>query len=89
MHIRRKTRRQTGYGVSLSGYAKSHLRGQNIAMKISFADASYIDCQKSASPGKVIISISAKDASNPLKKTNNAVELTAEEFKKLISDCES
>ena len=55
-------------------------------MKILFADASYIDAQKSANPGKIIISISAKDASNPLKKINNAVELTSEEFKKLIAD---
>jgi hypothetical protein len=55
-------------------------------MKIDFEDKSYISCQKSSSPGKIIIAISAKDGNDPLKKITNAVELTAEEFKKLISD---
>ena len=55
-------------------------------MKINFDDSSYIDCQKSDHPGKIIISISAKDYSNPLKKIINAVELTVEEFKQLLSD---
>lgn len=55
-------------------------------MKIIFDDKSYIDCQKSNEPGKIVVVISAKDYENPLKKITNAVELTAEEFKKLISD---
>lgn len=55
-------------------------------MKISFDDKSYISCQKSAEPGKVVIVISAKDSTDPLKKITNAVELTADEFKKLIAD---
>ena len=55
-------------------------------MKITFEDHSYIDCYKSAEPGKVVLVISAKDGTDPLKKITNAVELTAEEFKKLISD---
>jgi hypothetical protein len=55
-------------------------------MKITFEDKSYIDCQKSNEPGKIIFVISAKDGADPLKKITNAVELTAEEFKKLISD---
>jgi nitrate reductase NapAB chaperone NapD len=55
-------------------------------MKIVFDDKSYIDAQKSDEPGKIIIVISAKDAVNPLKKISNSVELTEEEFKKLISD---
>ena len=55
-------------------------------MKITFEDKSYIDCQKSANPGKIVISISAKDHADPLKKITNAVEITAEEFKQLISD---
>lgn len=54
-------------------------------MKIEFEDKSYIECRKSDSPGKIIIAISAKDHENPLKKITNAVELTAEEFKMLIS----
>jgi hypothetical protein len=55
-------------------------------MKIEFEDKSYIDCQKSSNPGKIIIVISAKDHENPLKKITNAVEITVEEFKRLISD---
>jgi nitrate reductase NapAB chaperone NapD len=55
-------------------------------MKITFDDKSYIECIKSDNPGKIIITISAKDHGDPLKKITNAVEITAEEFKKLISD---
>ena len=55
-------------------------------MKIEFADRSFIECRKSDQPGKIIIIISAKDHENPLKKINNAVELSKEEFKKLLSD---
>jgi hypothetical protein len=53
-------------------------------MKITFSDGSYISCTKSDSPGKIVLSISAKDGNNPLKKINNAVELTMEQFKELI-----
>lgn len=56
------------------------------AMKITFDDKSFIECKKSDNPGKVIISISAKDHTDPLKKITNAVEITIEEFKKLISE---
>lgn len=55
-------------------------------MKIIFEDRSYIDCQKSNNPGKIMISISAKDYIDPLKKITNTIELTLEEFNKLISD---
>lgn len=55
-------------------------------MKITFEDKSFIECAKSDNPGKIVITISAKDHSDPLKKITNAVEITAEEFKKLISD---
>lgn len=55
-------------------------------MRIEFPDKSYIECNKSDNPGKVVISISAKDYQNPLKKITNAVELTVEEFKRLVSD---
>lgn len=54
-------------------------------MKITFADKSYIECRKSDNPGKILFTISAKDT-DPLKKITNAVEITAEEFKQLISD---
>jgi nitrate reductase NapAB chaperone NapD len=55
-------------------------------MKIQFEDKSYIECRKSDNPGKIIVIISAKDHDNPLKKITNAVEITAAEFKQLISD---
>lgn len=55
-------------------------------MKITFDDKSYIECIKSSEPGKIIITISAKDHTDPLKKITNAVEITVEEFKKLIGD---
>lgn len=57
-----------------------------IIMKIQFEDKSYVECRKSDHPGKIILTISAKDHDNPLKKIINAVEITAEEFKTLISD---
>lgn len=55
-------------------------------MKITFDDKSYIQCSKSDNPGKIVIAISAKDHSDPLKKITNAVEITMEEFKQLVSD---
>lgn len=55
-------------------------------MKIEFEDKSYIECCKSTNPGKILIIISAKDQSNALKKTTNTVEISVEDFKRLISD---
>lgn len=55
-------------------------------MKIQFEDKSYIEMRKSDNPGKVVITISAKDGSNVLKKITNAVEITVVEFNQLISD---
>ena len=53
-------------------------------MKIEFEDNSYVEIKKNND--KIIIVISAKDHQNNLKKIVNAVELTSEEFNKLISD---
>ena len=55
-------------------------------MKISFEDKSFVECHKSDNPGKIIITISARDQSDHLKKISNSVELSIEEFQKLISD---
>jgi hypothetical protein len=55
-------------------------------MKIEFDDKSHIECYKSDTPGKIVISITAYDNENKLKKINNSCELTIEEFKKLISE---
>jgi len=57
-------------------------------MKIQFDDKSYIDCHKSED-GKIVIIVSAKDYDNPLKKITNSVELSIEDFKKLISDVQT
>ncbi len=53
-------------------------------MKITFDDKSYIDVQKSSEPGKVLITIMAKDQFNDLKNIANSVEITVEEFEKLF-----
>jgi len=55
-------------------------------MKITFEDKSFVECTKSDDLGKIVLTISAKDRSDPLKKIVNAVEITFEEFKALISD---
>jgi nitrate reductase NapAB chaperone NapD len=55
-------------------------------MKILFEDKSFIECSKSDNPGKIIVTISAKDHTDPLKKITNAVEITIQEFKNLIGD---
>jgi hypothetical protein len=55
-------------------------------MRIQFEDKSFIECRKSDTPGKIILIISAKDNDNARKKITNAVEVTLEEFQKLISD---
>lgn len=53
-------------------------------MKISFDDKSYIECKRNND--QILLIISAKDPSNPLKKIINCVELDNDQFKKLISD---
>ncbi len=55
-------------------------------MKITFDDKSFVTCYISDDGSKVIISISASDRSDKLKKTTNSVELTLDEFKTLVSD---
>lgn len=55
-------------------------------MRIDFEDKSYIDCQKSDHPDKILVVISAKDHENPLKRIINTVEMTTEQFKRMISD---
>lgn len=55
-------------------------------MKIEFPDKSYIECQKSVNPGKITVTIAAKDHENPLKKIINSVELTIDDFKRMIVD---
>ena len=54
-------------------------------MKIEFEDKSFIECIMSDTPDKVIITISAKDADNKLKKIINSVEISVYEFKKLTA----
>jgi hypothetical protein len=52
--------------------------------KIEFENKSYIEITKSQNPGKIIISIVAKDPNNHLSTIANSVELTEEQFKQLI-----
>jgi hypothetical protein len=53
-------------------------------MKIEFENKSYIEIIKSPTPGKIIITIVARDHSSPLATIANSVELTEEQFKGLI-----
>jgi len=55
-------------------------------MKINFDDGSFVEIKKN--DGKIILIIQAKDHSNEFKKITNVIEITDEEFKKLISDCQ-
>jgi hypothetical protein len=55
-------------------------------MKITFDDKSYVECHKSDTPNKILLIVSALDPNNKLKRIMNAVELTTEEFKQLISE---
>lgn len=55
-------------------------------MKIEFADKSHVEIKRSSEPGKVLITIQAKDHENNLKKITNCVEVSDEQFKHLISD---
>jgi len=55
-------------------------------MKIEFEDKSYLEITKSDNPGKIVVVISAKDYDNPLKRIVNAVEVTVEQFKKLVTE---
>ena len=55
-------------------------------MKIQFEDKSYVEIKKTSSGDKILVIIQAKDHNNDRKNITNAVELSIEEFKKLISD---
>ena len=55
-------------------------------MRITFDDKSYVECRKSDTPDKILLIISAADGTNKNKKITNAVEITKEEFNKLIGD---
>jgi hypothetical protein len=55
-------------------------------MKIQFEDRSFIECRSSEhNSNEIIITIQAKDYSNPLRKITNSVTLTIDQFKQLIS----
>jgi hypothetical protein len=53
-------------------------------MKIQFTDHSYIEVSKSPSPNKIIITIVAKNKDKPLETIANSVELTMDQFQRLI-----
>ncbi len=53
-------------------------------MKINFEDGSFISCEKQ--DDQIVFVIQAKDSTMERKNIINAVSLSLEEFKKLISD---
>ena len=54
-------------------------------MKINFDDKSFLEVVRSSNPGKILISIQAKDYNNPQTKITNSVEITEEQFKQIVS----
>lgn len=54
-------------------------------MKVQFEDNSYVEIRRSETPGKIIITVAAKDKDNPRKRTINAVEISEEEYKNLVN----
>lgn len=55
-------------------------------MQISFEDGSYVEILRSNIPGKIIITVAAKQLENPLETIINSVEINEKQFYKLISD---
>lgn len=53
-------------------------------MKIEFEDKSYVEITRSPNPGKIFITIVARDHDKPLATIANSVEITEEQFKQLI-----
>lgn len=52
-------------------------------MKITFDDGGHIEFTQS--DDKVLVVIQARDATNPLKTTTNAAELTIDQFQELCA----
>lgn len=55
-------------------------------MRVDFEDASFISFEHSQSPGKVIISLGAKNFKNPQETIVNAAEITINQFNDLVND---
>lgn len=53
-------------------------------MKVQFQDKSYVEIIKSNTPGKIMITIVARDHDKPLATIVNSVEITEEQFQNLI-----
>jgi len=53
-------------------------------MRLDFDDGGYIELVLSKKPGKVFLTIAAKDYDNPLKKIINSAELTLKELSTLV-----
>lgn len=54
-------------------------------MKIEFDDSSYVELTLSA-PGKVLITLGAKDGINPLNIVINSAEITLKQLAELVAD---
>lgn len=53
-------------------------------MKIEFEDKTYVQIVRSPNPGKIMITIVARDHEKPLATVASTVELTEEQFKQLV-----
>jgi copper(I)-binding protein len=53
-------------------------------VKIHFEDKSYVEVVKSSTPGKVFITIAARDAKDTSIIVAHSVEITEQEFQELI-----
>lgn len=53
-------------------------------MKVEFPDKSYVEIIRSNNPGKILITIVAKDSEKPLATIASSVELTEEQFQSII-----
>lgn len=53
-------------------------------MKIEFDDKSYLEVEHSKSPGKIQITIGAKNYENPLQTIINSVDIDLKQFNQII-----
>jgi hypothetical protein len=55
-------------------------------MKIEFSDKSYLQVSLSETSGKILIILSAKDYSSPLKRITNSCEITKEQLQSIMKE---
>jgi len=55
-------------------------------MRIDFKDGGWVEIVRAKAPGKVTITVAAKDSENSLTKHLNAAEVTEDEFKQMVKE---